>query len=133
MSRLWRQRYEVLAIAAIIAAAAQTPLAAYALAAVVLAATAWSPRGEAPARTAGLLAVCAVLVAAWPVDPPQWPLLAACVLIAGFLSVAGLVQAALGLAHLVTVNLPVRRTFAQRAADPEVVLTAVGAAAALLP
>ncbi|MDA1358499.1 CDP-glycerol glycerophosphotransferase family protein [Glycomyces luteolus] len=133
MSRLWRQRHEVLAIAAVLAAAAQVPLAAYALAAAVLAATAWSPREDPGTRTAKLLAVCAVLVAVWPADPARRALIVACLLAAGFLCVAGLVRTALGLAYLETVNLPVRRTFAQRAAEPRLVLSVVGAAAALLP
>ncbi|MFC3492394.1 CDP-glycerol glycerophosphotransferase [Glycomyces rhizosphaerae] len=133
MSRLWRQRYEILAIAAVIAAAAQLPLAAYALAAVVLVATTWSPREDPIVRTAKLLSVCAVLVVAWPVEPPHWPLITACILAAGYFSVSSMVRTALGLSHLETVNLDVRRSFAQRAAEPRLVLSVAGGASALLP
>ncbi|SDD46202.1 CDP-glycerol glycerophosphotransferase family protein [Glycomyces harbinensis] len=135
MTRLWRQRYEVIALAAVIAAAiAPTPLIAYALAAFVLAVTAWSYRDDqATVRTAKLLAVLAVLVAAWSGETPLWTLTAACVLAAGFLAVAGAVRIALGLSHLETVNLVVHRSFAQRAAEPKLIISATGAAATLLP
>jgi len=135
MTRLWRQRYEVIALVAVIAAAAApSPLIAYALAAFVLAGTAWSFRDDLTVvRTAKLLAVLAVLVGAWSSETPLWTLTLACILAAGFLAVSTAARIALGLSHLETVNLDVRRAFAQRAAEPKLILAATGAAATLLP
>jgi hypothetical protein len=135
MSRLWRQRYEIVAIAAVIAAtAAHTHLLAYALAAAVLATTAWSYRDDLSAmRTARLIAVIAVLVAAWSDTPQRWELITGCVLVAGFQAVAGAIRIALSLSHLETANLDVRRSLRNRAAAPVPIALVTGFTAVALP
>ncbi|GAA2294775.1 hypothetical protein GCM10009853_058480 [Glycomyces scopariae] len=133
MSRLWRQRYEVLAIAAVAAAAVQDlRLATYALAFVVLALVTWTYRADlVGGRTASLLAVLAVLVAAE--SDGRWTLTAACLAAAAFFAVAGFAQAALETSFLETANLDVQRSTRGRAASPAVVSVIVGTATALLP
>ncbi|WP_335986382.1 CDP-glycerol glycerophosphotransferase family protein [Glycomyces sp. MUSA5-2] len=133
MSRLWRQRYEVLAIAAVAVSAVQElHLVTYALAFIVLALATWTYRADlVGGRTASLLAVAAVLVAAESSE--RWYLTAGCLAAAGFFAVAGFAQAALETSFLETANLDVPRSGRGRAASPAVVSVVVGATTAALP
>ncbi len=138
MKRLLKSQTVRLTAAAVAAVAAAVALPGvswptYLLAFAVLATVARRHReGIASMRVPRVLAALAVLIEVWTdAGAARWPVLVAGALLTCYLAYADLAAKAIGIGHLDTVNLEVRRTRRERLTSPAAIGTLVNALSVL--